>query len=145
MCILCCFESGSGIIHLPACLPACLRMIFIHFKPTYSSYLQTVTKCRSTSLQLPKPTIFDRIKWNSKPPSPQIKNEAQRKGKRVIFPSLIFFFFFGGGGGGGVGGLNSPFFLSQDCFFFFLGGGGGGGGEGGSKCSIFFVQDCSFF
>ena len=118
MCTLCCFESGSGIIHLPACLPACLRMIFIHFKPTYFSYLQTVTKCRSTSLQLSKPTILNRIKWNSKPPSPQIKDEAQRKGKRVIFPSSIF--FWGGGGGGG-------------------------GGEGGFKFSIYFVQDCSFF
>ena len=131
MCILCCFDSGSGIIYLLACLPACLRMIFIHFKPTYSSYLQTVTKCRSTSLQLPKPTILDRIKWNSKPPSPQIKDEAQRKGKRVIFPSLIFFL---GGGGGGRGEI-------LQFFFFFL----GGGGDGGSKFSIFFVQDCSFF
>ena len=119
MCILCCFDSGSGIIYLLACLPACLRMIFIHFKPTYSSYLQTVTKCRSTSLQLPKPTILDRIKWNSKPPSPQIKDEAQRKGKRVIFPSLIFFFFFFcvGGGGGGPG-LNSPSFSSKTVVFF---------------------------
>ena len=116
MCILCCFDSGSGIIYLLACLPACLRMIFIHFKPTYSSYLQTVTKCRSTSLQLPKPTILDRIKWNSKPPSPQIKHEAQRKGKRVIFPSLIFFFFFGGGEG--MEGLNSPSFSSKTVVFF---------------------------
>ena len=111
MCILCCFDSGSGIIHSPACLPACLRMIFIHFKPTYFSYLQTVTKCRSTSLQLPKPTILDRIKWNSKPPSPQIKDEAQRKGKRVIFPSLIFFFWRGEG-------LNSPSISSKIVVFF---------------------------
>ena len=111
MCILCCFDSGSGIIYFLACLPACLRMIFIHFKPTYSSYLQTVTKCRSTSLQLPKPTILDRIKWNSKPPSPQIKDEAQRKGKRVIFLSLIFFF-------GGGEGLNSPSFSSKTVVFF---------------------------
>ena len=117
MCILCCFDSGSGIIYLLACLPACLRMIFIHFKPTYSSYLQTVTKCRSTSLQLPNPTILDRIKWNSKPPSPQIKDEAQRKGKRVIFPSLNFFFFFFWGGGGRKG-LNSPSFSSKTVVFF---------------------------
>ena len=94
-------------------LPACLRMIFIHFKPTYFSYLQTVTKCRSTSLQLPKPTILDRIKWNSKPPSPQIKDEAPRKGKRVIFPSIFFF-----GGGGGEGGSKFSIYFVQDCSFF---------------------------
>ena len=98
-------------------LPACRRMIFIHFKPTYFSYLQTVTKCRSTSLQLPKPTILERIKCNSKPPSPQIEDEAQPKGKRVIFPSLIFFFFFFWGGGGREG-LNSPSISSKIVFFF---------------------------
>ena len=34
-------------------------------------------------------TILDRIKWNSKPPSLQIKDEAARKPKWAIFPSLI--------------------------------------------------------
>ena len=36
-----------------------------------------------------KPTILDKIKWNNKPPSPQIKDEAAQKPKRAIFPSLI--------------------------------------------------------
>ena len=31
-----------------------------------------------------KPTILDRLKWNSKAPSPEIKNEATRKPKCVI-------------------------------------------------------------
>ena len=50
-------------------------------------------------------TILDRIKWNSKPPSPQIKDEAALKPKRAIFPSLIFFLLGGGGG------TNFPSFL----------------------------------
>ena len=43
---------------------------------------------------LSKIAILDRIKWNSKPPSPQSKDEAAQKPKRAIFPSLIW----GGGG-----------------------------------------------
>ena len=52
------------------------------------------------------PTILDRIKWNSKPPSPQSKDEAAQKPKRAIFPSLIW-----GGGGFAV-----PFYSVQDCW-----------------------------
>ena len=37
----------------------------------------------------PGTTILDRVKWNSKPPSPQIKDEAALKPKRTIFLSLI--------------------------------------------------------
>ena len=108
MCILCCFDSGSGIIPLPACLPSgeSWRMILIHFKPTYFSYLQTVTNCRSTSLQLPKLTILERIKCNSKPPSPQIKDEVARKAKRVIF---LFW---------GNGGSKFSIYFARDCSFF---------------------------
>ena len=61
-------------------------------------------------------TILDRIKWNSKPPSPQIKDEAALKPKRAIFPSLIFFSFWGGGGGG----TNFPFVLFKIVTFTSL-------------------------
>ena len=86
-------------------------MIFIHFKPTYFSYLQTVTKCRSTSLQLPKPTILDRIKWNSKPPSPKSRMKPSER-ENASFSHPWFFFFFGGGGS------KFSFYFVQDCSFF---------------------------
>ena len=44
-----------------------------------------------------KPTILDRIKWNSKPPSPQIKDEAARRAKTCHFLILDL---MGEGGGG---------------------------------------------
>ena len=53
-------------------------------------------------------TILDNIKWNSKPPSAQIKDEAARRPKTRHFPILDF-----GGGGGGRGGLGFPFILSK--------------------------------
>ena len=48
--------------------------------------------------------ILDRIKWNSKPPTPlpQIKDEDAQKPKHAIFPALIW------GGGGGGGGYKFP-------------------------------------
>ena len=53
-------------------------------------------------------TILDKIKWNSKPPSPSpppphIKNEAAQKPKRAIFRSLIW----------RGGRLGFPFILSK--------------------------------
>ena len=42
-----------------------------------------------TSFELLVATILDRIKWNSKLPSPQIKDEAAQKPKRPIFSSSI--------------------------------------------------------
>ena len=48
-----------------------------------------------TSFELLVATILDRIKWNSKLPSPQIKDEAAQKPKRPIFSSSIL---EGGGG-----------------------------------------------
>ena len=42
-----------------------------------------------TSFELLVATILDRIKWNSKLPSPQIKDEAAQKPRRAISPSLI--------------------------------------------------------
>ena len=50
-------------------------------------------------------TIFDKIKWNSKPPSPQIKDEAERRAKTRHFPILDL--------GGRGGGLGFPFILSK--------------------------------
>ena len=43
------------------------------------------------------PIILDKIKWNSKFPSPQIKDEAARRAKTRHFP----IFDLGGEGGGG--------------------------------------------
>ena len=58
----------------------------------FMNYIMTILPPRLTA-----PAILDRIKWNSKPPSPQIKDEAAQKPKRANFPSLI------GGGRGGRG------------------------------------------
>ena len=44
-------------------------------------------------------TILDKMKWNSKPHPPQIKDEAARRAKTRHFPILDL----GGGGGGGLG------------------------------------------
>ena len=53
-----------------------------------------------------KPTILDKIKWNSKPSSPtQVKNEAARRAKTRHFPIPDL--------GGGGGGLGFPFILSK--------------------------------
>ena len=83
------------IISLLACLAVDNRV-------TCCLYVLTLLVCVGCSL----PAIFDRIKWNSKPPSPpQIKNEAAQKPKRAIFPSLIFL--------GGRGGTNFPSILSK--------------------------------
>ena len=35
-------------------------------------------------------TILDKIKWNSKPPSTQIKDEARRRAKTRHFPIIDF-------------------------------------------------------
>ena len=54
------------------------------------------------------PTILDKMKWNSKPPSPpplpQINDEAAQKSKRAIFPSLIW-----------GGGSRFSIYFVQDC------------------------------
>ena len=59
-------------------------------------------------------TILDKIKWNSKPPSPQIKpqmkDEAVRRVKTRHFPILDL--------GGRGGGLGFPFILSKIVGFF---------------------------
>ena len=68
----------------------------------YMNYIMTILPPRLTA-----PAILDRIKWNSKLPSPQIKDEAGQKPKRANFPSLI-------GGGRGRGYKFSIFFV-QDC------------------------------
>ena len=65
------------------------------------NYIMTILPPRQTA-----PATLDRIKWNSKPPSPQIKDEAAQKPKRANFPSLI-------GGGGEGGGTNFPSILSK--------------------------------
>lgn len=49
--------------------------------------------------------IFDRMKWNSKPHSPEIKEEAARKPKLTIFPSFMWT--------EGVGGLKFQSILSR--------------------------------
>ena len=49
-------------------------------------------------------TILDKIKWNSKPPSPQIKDEAARRAKTRHFPIFDL---------GGRGGQGFPFILSK--------------------------------
>ena len=54
--------------------------------------------------------ILDKIKWNSKPPSPpppQIKDEAARRAKTRHFPILDL-------GARGAGGLGFPFILSKN-------------------------------
>ena len=48
------------------------------------------------------------LKWNSKPPSPQIKDEVAQKPKRAIFPSLIWW----------RGGYKFSIYFVQDCSFF---------------------------
>ena len=50
--------------------------------------------------------IFDRIKWNSKPHSPEIK-EAARNPKRTISPSLMW--------AEGGGGSNVSIYFVQEC------------------------------
>lgn len=49
--------------------------------------------------------ILDRIKWNSKPHSPEIKEEDARNPKRTISPSLMW--------AEGVGGLKFQSILSR--------------------------------
>ena len=57
-------------------------------------------------------TILDKIKWNSKPPYPQIKDEAARRAKTRHFPILDL--------GGGEGGLGFPFILSKIVGLFII-------------------------
>ena len=49
--------------------------------------------------------IFHRIKWNSKPHSHEVKEEAARKPKLTIFPSFMW--------AEGVGGLKFQSILSR--------------------------------
>ena len=57
------------------------------------------------SRNLSRPTILDKIKWNSKPPSPQIKDEAARRAKTRHFPILDL----------GGGGSRFSIYFVQDC------------------------------
>ena len=52
------------------------------------------------------PTILDRVKWNSKPPSPLNQGWSRTKVKTGHFPILDF---------GGKAGINFSSMLSQDC------------------------------
>ena len=52
-------------------------------------------------------TILDKIKWNSKPPSPQIKDEAAGRAKTRHFPILDL--------GEGGGGSRFSIYFVQDC------------------------------
>ena len=54
-------------------------------------------------------TILDKIKWNSKSPSPQIKDEGARRAKTRHFPILDL------GGSGGGGGSRFSIYFVQDC------------------------------
>ena len=71
-----------------------------------------------TSFELLVATILDRIKWNSKLPSPQIKDEAAQKPRRAISPSLIQRGGVGRGGGGQLREKCSPssFLRRRDYF-----------------------------
>ena len=62
-------------------------------------------RCVTRQKGLRERLILDRIEWNSKPPSSQIKDEATQKPKRAIFPSLIF--------GGRGRGYKFPLILSK--------------------------------
>ena len=70
-----------------------------------------------TSFELLVATILDRIKWNSKLPSPQIKDEAAQKPRRAISPSLIQR-GWEGGGGVAAGKMLSFIFPTQKRLFF---------------------------
>ena len=52
-----------------------------------------------------RPTILDKVKWNSKPPSHQIKDEAARRAKTRHFPILDL---------GRVGGSRFSIYFAQD-------------------------------
>ena len=66
------------------------------------NYIMTILPPRQTA-----PATLDRIKWNSKPPSPQIKDEAVQKPRRLGGWGFI------GEGGGQGGGTNFPSILSK--------------------------------
>ena len=64
-----------------------------------------VQKFLNDDASLLRSTILDKIKWNSKPPSPpQIKDEGARRAKTRHFPIFNL---------GGRGGLGFPFILSK--------------------------------
>ena len=56
------------------------------------------------SIYFVQDSILDEVKWNSKPPSPQIKNEGARRAKTRHFSILDLW---------GRGGLGFPFILSK--------------------------------
>ena len=70
-------------------------------------YLDSFSETRVEQLSH-RAAILDKIKWNSKRPSPrpQIKNEAARRAKTRHFPILDL--------GGRGGGLDFPFILSKN-------------------------------
>ena len=59
-----------------------------------------------------KPTILDKIKWNSKPPSPPNQGWSGAKGKNVPFSHLWF---------GGEGGSRFSIYFVQDCSLVYPG------------------------
>ena len=59
-------------------------------------------------------TILDKIKWNSKPPSPPNQGWSRAKGKNEPFSHPWF------RGGGGEGGLGFPFILSKIVGLFII-------------------------
>ena len=80
-----------------------------HVFPREMTSGKRVQKFLNDDASLLRSTILDKIKWNSKPPSPpppQIKDEGARRAKTRHFPILNL-------GGRGGGGLGFPFILSK--------------------------------
>ena len=134
------------------------------FTSPNSAQLQSQGKGTGNEVSLPHPTplrclptILDKIKWNSKPPSPPNQGWSRAKGKNASFSHPWF---------GGEGGSRFSIYFVQDCnlgqnkmeqqtpippksrmkpregqkraiFPSLI-----WGGEGGSRISIYFVQDC---
>ena len=103
------FQSVSKEIHVSSCVDALkkeLRVNFVVVRELGSHSDET----RATRLPLMWPTILDKIKWNSKPPSPPNQGWSCVKGKNTPFSHL----WFGGGGG-----LRFSIYFVQDCGFKF--------------------------
>ena len=73
-----------------------------------------------------EPTVLDRLKWNSKPPSPPRPRQSRMKPSEGHKRAVSHLWFFGGGGEG-RGGLGFPFILativgvSTVCLLYSLG------------------------
>ena len=105
-CFYCC--QSKPITFLPFSFPSPSSLLKLLIEVSIESGSERIQDTIYLYSPTTQATMRDKIKWNRKPPSSQIKDEATRRAKTRHFPIFDF--------GGGRGSRFTNYFV-QDCRF----------------------------